>query len=63
MNQREKKFALPAQLTKLNSAVETLAHLDFQDPDRVQATVQRIRWELAEVNLDLCEILNAPETA
>lgn len=63
MNQRERKFALPAQLAKLNSAVEVLAHMDFQDPERVRATVQRIRWELAEVNLDLCEILNAPETA
>jgi hypothetical protein len=53
-----KRAEIPKQIVKLNQAVETLAHLEFSDMEQVRRIVSGIRWELGEVNLELCELLN-----
>jgi hypothetical protein len=49
---------IPKQIIKLNQAVETLAHLDFADMEHVRRVIGGIRWDLGEVNLELCDLLN-----
>lgn len=56
-----KRAEIPRQILKLNRAVETLAHLEFTDLEHVRRIVSGVRWELGEVNLELCDLLN--ETA
>ena len=56
-----KRAEIPRQIMKLNRAVETLAHLEFADMDHVRRVVSGIRWELGEVNLELCDLLNEEE--
>ncbi len=53
-----KRAEIPKQIVKLNRAVETLAHLEYSDMDQVRRIVSGIRWELGEVNLELCDLLN-----
>jgi hypothetical protein len=58
-----KRAEIPKQIVKLNQAVETLASLEYSDLELVRAVVSKIRWQLGEVNLELCELLNEDQTS
>jgi hypothetical protein len=53
----QNKREVPRQIAKLNRAVEVLAKMEFTDLEEVRRIAQGIRWDLAEVNLELSELL------